>query len=567
MQTKTRNIFTLGIVSAAVAALVACGGGGDDDSPTTPPPSATVNGKAVDFYLAGATVTFTDCESKTATTNATGDFTFPAGCTRSALRVTGGTDIGTNQPFTGVLQAPAVDYQAGVTPVVSPLTTLVAQLGPEQAAALATRLGLEGKNLATLDPMLDAAALQAAVVVQQLVDQVSKTLTGLAPGGTLTAEEAAAAAAKAVATTVAGATGTADLTSSALVTTVVSTAVHNAQPDLPANLQSNIDAVATNVAALAAPLITAQVTSVDAAMEGIDLGSNPADTLADLQASGALNVVSESNASTTTTDLVEAVTPAALTDASNASGLAALGDAVSTGDVAAIDQAAANLGNAVNGNAIDAVANAVRLTNYIQLANLTINGLSYPIEDAVTVTGGTLSSIQVAVSQQGDAFAGGPSQVRAALSYTYGGNQVDVIIENVTLTFNGSQLVDAVVPANTTYSFQISGNVSAQATLTNQVADSLFSSVNGGSLNLPFTVFLGKLRAAGALSQAQIDALTPTAVSTFPLSFATTGISGRDVKLGMLVDGSVQNAKTVNIKSGEAKVTGDGIRTTVTLNP
>ncbi|WER47673.1 hypothetical protein CupriaWKF_07275 [Cupriavidus sp. WKF15] len=563
VQTNTRFIFTLGIMAAAVATLVACGGGDDSSMP----PQAAVNGKAVDFYLSGATVTFLDCGNKTATTNATGDFTFPDGCTKSALKVTGGTDIGTNQPFTGVLQAPAVAYKQGVTPVISPLTTLVAQLGPDQAAALATKLGLTGKDLTTLDPMQDAAALKAAVVVQQLVDQVAKTLTGLATGGTLSASDAAAAASKAVASAVAGASGTADLTSSTLVTNVVSSAVQNAKPGLPASLQSNIAAVAANVAALAGPVITSQVSSVNTALNAIVLSSSPADTLSKLKASGSLNAVTESAQSTATTALVKAVTPAALSDASNTANLAKLGDAVSTGNTAAIQQAASTLGSAVDSSAINTVVNAVKLSNYLQLANLTINGLSYPITDAISVSGGTLSSIKVAVTQNGDAFGGGASQVRAGLSYNYGGNEVDVIIENVTLTFNGSQLVNAVVPANTSYSFRISGNLTAAASLTNAVADNLFDSANGGSLNLPFTVFLGKLKSAGALSQAQVDSLTPKSVSTFPVTFAVTGISGKGVKLGTLVDGNVQKAKTASVATDVAKVTGDGLKTTVTLNP
>ncbi|WP_432260480.1 hypothetical protein [Cupriavidus sp. TMH.W2] len=566
MQTNTRNIFTLGMMAAATAAVVACGGGGSDSPSTPSQPAATVSGKAVDFYLSGATVTFLDCANKTVTTNATGDFTFPAGCTKSALSVSGGTDIGTNVPFTGVLQAPAVDYKAGVTPVVSPLTTLVAQLGADQAAALATKLGLAGKDLTTLDPMQDAAVLKAAVVVQQLVDQVAKTLTGLAKGGTLSSADAAAAAAKAVATAVGNASGTADLASTALVTNVVSSAVQNAQAGLPASLQSNIAAVAANVAALTASAVVSQVSAVSTALNGLTLGSSPTDTLSKLKSGGSLNAVVDSAKSATTTALVSAVTPAALSDASNTAKLAKLGDAVATGNTTAIQQAATDLGSAVDGTAVSKVADAVKPTNYIQLANLTINGLPYPIADTVSVTGGTLSSIKVAATQNGDAFAGGASQVRAGLSYSYGGNQVDVIIENVTLTFNGSQLINAVVPANTTYSFRISGNLSTAASLTNATADSLYDSANGGSLNLPFTVFLGKLKNAGALSQTQIDSLTPKSVSTFPVTLAVTGMGGKAVRLGTLVSGSVQNAKAQSVQSGVATVSGAGIKTTVTLN-
>jgi len=567
VQTKTRNIFILGIMAGAAATLVACGGGGDD-SPSPSQPSGTASGKAVDFYLSGSTVTFLDCDNKTVATNATGDFTFPAGCTKSALKVTGGTDIGTNQPFTGVLQAPAQDFRQGVIQVVSPLTTLAVQLGSGQVAPLATGLGLAGKDLGTLDPMQDAAALRAAVVVQQLVDHVAKTLTGLGTGGTLTPADSAAAASKAVAGAVADAPGTADLTSAALITNVVSSAVQNAQSGLPASLQSDIGAVAANVAALAAPVITSQVARVNTALEAVDLSSSPAETLSALTESGSINIVTGSAQSTTTTALVQAVTTGGLTDASNTTRLAGLGDAVSTGNTAEIQQAAAGLGSAVDAGAINNVANAVRLDNSLLLSNLTINGVNYPITDTITATGGTLGAIQVALTQNGDAFNGGPSQVRAGLSYTYGGNQVDVIIENVTLTFNGSQLVDAVVPANTAYSFRISGNLSAAASLTNSAADSLFSSANGGSLNLPFTVFLGKLRSSGALSQAQVDALTPKATSTFPVTFATTtGVSGRDVRLGMLVNGGVEFAKTALVKTDAEMVVGDGLMTTVTLNP
>ncbi|MDF3831640.1 hypothetical protein P3W85_01510 [Cupriavidus basilensis] len=566
MQTNIRNILTLGLMASAAVALVACGGG--SDSTPTPTP-ATVQGKAVDFYLAGSTVTFTDCNNQTTTTGANGDFTFPSGCTSSALRVSGGTDIGTKQAFTGVLQAPAVTYAAGVTPVVTPLTTLLAQLTPTQAAALAAKLGLSGKNLTTLDPMQDAALLKASVVVQQLIDQVSKVLAGLSAGtgGTLTPAAAAAAAASAVASAVSASSGTADLTSTSLVSSVISTAVQNAKAGFPANIQANIGTVAANVAALEAPEVATQVSNVSTALGTIVVGANPAATLAALQQSGAINAVTASVQSNTAKTLVGAVTTAGLTDPTLTANLAALGTAVSTGNAGAIQTAASNLGSSVNSGVISTVTNSVKPTNFIQLASMTINGQQFPIGNTATVTGGTVSSITVAASQSGDAFAGGASQVRAGLSYTYGGNQVDVIIENVALTFSGGVLTAAQVPANTTYSFRIAGSIAASATLTNATADNLFVNANGGSLNLPFTTFLAKLKNAGALSQAQIDSLTPKSISTFPVTFAVAGQGGKAVSVGALVNSSAQKTLTQAVQTGSATVSGNGIKTTITLNP
>ncbi|WP_454726769.1 MULTISPECIES: hypothetical protein [Cupriavidus] len=568
MQTNIRNIFTLGLMAAAAATLVACGGGSDSSSPSTPS-SVTVNGKAVDFYLSGATVTFVDCNNQTTTTNATGDFTFPAGCTTSALKGSGGTDIGTGQPFTGVLQSPALPYKAGVTPVISPLSTLVAQLGASQAAALATKLGLGGKDLTTLDPMQDAAVLKAAVVVQQLVDQVTKTLTGLAKGGTLSAADAAAAAAKAVATAVNAASGTADLTSSTLVTSVVTAAVQNAKAGLPATLQANIDTVATNVGALAGPVVAGQVANVNASLGTIVLGASPAATLAALQAGGAVNAVTDSAKSTTTSDLVSAVTPATLADPSKTAGLSTLGDAVASGNPTAIQTAATGLGSgSTDSGAIGHVTDDIKPANFIQLASMTINGQTFPVSDAVTVTGGgSLGAVTVAVSKDGDPFAGAAADVRAGLSYTYNGSTVNVIIEKVSLTFSGSALTAVQVPANTAYSFSISGSTSANVSLTNAVADNLFSSVNGGSLSLPFSTFLAKLKSAGALSQAQIDALTPKATATFPVTFAVTGQGGKAVSVGTLTSSIAKKTGVQSVQTSTALVSGNGIKTAVTLNP
>ncbi|EHP37955.1 hypothetical protein OR16_39949 [Cupriavidus basilensis OR16] len=364
------------------------------------------------------------------------------------------------------------------------------------------------------------------------------------------------------------ATGTADLTNSTLVTSVINASVQNAKAGFPASVQANIAAVAANVAALAGPIVANQVSNVSTALGTIVLGASPAATLTALQQAGSVNAVTDSAKSTTSSALVAAVTPAALADPTLTANLAALGAAVSTGNTTAIQTAAGNLGGSVNSGAINDVANSVKPVNFIQLASMTINGQQFTNFDAVTVTGGTLGAIKVATSQNGDAFAGGAAEVRAGLSYTYGGNKVDVIIEKVALTFSNGALTGAQVPANTAYSFRIGGgSITASVGLTNGTADNLFDSANGGSLNLPFTVFLAKLQSAGALSAAQIASLTPKSTSTFPVTFAVAGQAGKAVSVAKLVSGSAQKTVAQSVQTATSTVSGNGITTSVTLNP
>lgn len=116
-----------------------------------------LTGKAIDGYLAGATVTMQGSDGKTytTTTDANGNFTFPAGTPQGTLTTTGGIDLSTGKPFKGVLTAPA-----GST-VITPLTTLQQSfiqekgLTPEKAQeAIAVAFGFDKTvDLKTYDPI------------------------------------------------------------------------------------------------------------------------------------------------------------------------------------------------------------------------------------------------------------------------------------------------------------------------------------------------------------------------------------------------------------------------------
>ena len=140
-------------------------GGGDPSSP----------GVAADGYIAGALVfqdlnrngIFDENEPFTRT-NAFGQYRFDQPLTSDApLVATGGTDISTDQEFTGTLTAPKGSE------VITPLTSLVQSLVQaraadsdanndiavdDAAAGIAKALGLEDQNLLELDPVAAAQA-------------------------------------------------------------------------------------------------------------------------------------------------------------------------------------------------------------------------------------------------------------------------------------------------------------------------------------------------------------------------------------------------------------------------
>lgn len=432
------RVKVLGI-SVATALLAACGGGGGAGTSNTS--STSIPGQAVDFYLKGATVTFTDCGGATATTDAQGNFTTPLNCSASAYTVTGGTDIGTGLAFNGILKSSFSSSNSKT--IASPLTTLLAY---NPSLSLAS-LGVTA-NPYTTDPMTDAASLRAAEVVQALLNQVSLALqsAGASP------QAAADAAAKALANTVTGSTFS--LTDTTNVQAVITAAVANSGVTLPSG---------TTAASLAVGVAN-QVASVNAALANIAIGSTPAVTLAALQAGGVTS-------------------------------------------------------------ALAAVATNTALTNYIQLGNVTLNGTSKTLAEIqastatpITVPGG-LSDIQINMTGVGT-YATSTQTVDTSLTYTTNGNTVNVVIKGIKLTFSGSTLTAATVPAGASYSFNVTGNSSASATLTNSTADNLLSS-SGGNVDLSIPTFLNKLH--GAASSVNTSAYMPAPGVTTTASFTMTG--------------------------------------------
>lgn len=137
----------------AVGAAAAGGGGGGGGSDGGP---ATISGYVIDGYISGATVTRA-VNSNQVTTNDDGFFSGLQGS--GILTATGGVDISTGLPFTGVLRAPED------ATVITPLTTLMVQLSQQfglndadAQTAIKTALGLAQRiDLMTTDPLAEAS--------------------------------------------------------------------------------------------------------------------------------------------------------------------------------------------------------------------------------------------------------------------------------------------------------------------------------------------------------------------------------------------------------------------------
>ncbi|OAL79902.1 hypothetical protein AY606_04450 [Acinetobacter sp. SFB] len=173
---------------ASAILLTACGGGGSDGDSQPPFTPKTISGTAVDFYLAGADVDFTNSACKEVypdlKTDENGKFTFKTtvNCQETGFIITGGVDTVTKLPFAGQLKVKPINYQTASSNeiVASPLTTLQAELPAAEFQDLLSKLGFnldENQDVTTFDPIADGSNNEKAAVfvLQQILTQLENS--------------------------------------------------------------------------------------------------------------------------------------------------------------------------------------------------------------------------------------------------------------------------------------------------------------------------------------------------------------------------------------------------------
>lgn len=454
------SLLTLSVSSALL--LTACGGGNGGSSGGNPPAAATLTGRVVDGPIANATVTFTDeataCKNKTATTDENGVFTFPQGCTASALKVTGGQDTTTGLPFTATLQAPKISLTdtQGIDVVVTPITTLVATVGTDKAAAIATALGLPGTNLLTADPLNSAALLAKTTAIQQLNEQISTAVTTLNTDGSLTSTIAQKAIATALISQLTSSTTTVDLGNTNTINAIIQATVKDAdvKAKLPA-LQNNIDNVATNLAALTSASIAANVKTVETTLAA--LPATQISSAAALKTAAQEKILTEKNDSTTV-NLIQALSQVLETDSTEIeSALKDIAEAATTGG-AATDKLTDALAVIEDATGIvvptETITEANNFTNYLLLNGLSLQGTSYTLDQlaASLITPIKVSSLNnlLVPLVASDSYKSSNQAVAAALKVETATKALLISANQLNLTYTNGTLTAATLPKGST---------------------------------------------------------------------------------------------------------------------
>lgn len=270
------RVFKLTTLAIATSLLAACGGGGGGSSKPDFN-SKEISGVAVDFYLAGADVDFTNSNCEAAypdlKTDENGKFTFNTtpNCQETGFIITGGIDTVTKLPFTGQLKVKEINYQAASTTeiVATPLTTLQAELPAAEFQDVLSKLGFSlNEDVTTFDPITEGTNnQQAAVFVLQQI------LTQLEDSGLTMAQ-----AVKAIQTTVATTPLLTNLgVNTTAVTLIFDTAAQSASDEVKTALQEN----QAKVEAVTDIINTAVNTTENAKLEDY-LTDNPT-VIADIQ--------------------------------------------------------------------------------------------------------------------------------------------------------------------------------------------------------------------------------------------------------------------------------------------
>jgi hypothetical protein len=224
MSTKDRSPQRNTLAFAVALALAGCGGGGGGNSapppvvnpPAPQPTTTTLSGVVVDGYVSGATVYLDlnnnntqDAGEPSATTGASGQFTLSTTATVAQingqrLRMTGGTDLSTGQPFTHSMSAVVEDAASKPFSAVTPLSSVIDGMVASGATlaqsreALAKVIGLSSVTVLDRDPLTQAAAektlLQKMVALQKALEVMAMPERAAAEAGSVAAMSRVSAA-------------------------------------------------------------------------------------------------------------------------------------------------------------------------------------------------------------------------------------------------------------------------------------------------------------------------------------------------------------------------------------
>jgi hypothetical protein len=288
-------------------------------------------GKAIDGYLAGATVTV---GTYTTTTDASGNFKLPAGL-KGEVVVSGGTDLTTGKVFKGVLKAP--EGSSTVTPLTTVQQGFIAsgQTPTEAQASVAKAFGFTNNvDLANYDPIAtlinaspadkaQATALMAnAAKIANFLVIAGETLKG-AGGDKVTAASAGDAILKSLVNSVSssGSTGVIDLGNASLLTTVLT----DSAKEVAKTVTGTTDNFAAKITAMAATVASVIKDATDNIAAVVATGGS-SDTL--LTSMGNVSKFTQEGASAKLQDIAKTLDPA------NATAILASAVTSLTGDAA-----------------------------------------------------------------------------------------------------------------------------------------------------------------------------------------------------------------------------------------